>query len=210
MMNMAKNLSKTLKIFIAAVTVCPFVGAAEITPAEDVPASYSLSLEAVYANAFKKAARGGVDMGGVDFRWNYNIDAENQFSLGVLMLAGSENIATNRDLETSNLAFLAGYRFVHPLIQDKLNFYAGVRVGMAFVDYTIDSGRLGGWDHYRSDSDFCAVYAGEIGLSFALNEQWSIRGGYELYGNTAKIGGSDAKFSEQQYHLFQLGAEYKF
>lgn len=209
-MNITKNLSKTVRISTVAAAICPFAGATEVTPVEDVPASYSLSLEAVYANAFKRADRGGVDMGGADFRWNYNIDAENQFSLGLLMLAGSKNIAANWDLDTSNLGLLAGYRFSFPLVKDKLSFHAGLRVGIAFVDYTIDSGRTGGWDHYRTDSDFCAIYAGELGLSFALNEQWSIRGGYELYGNTAKIGGSDAKFNEQQYHLFQLGAEYKF
>ncbi len=209
-MNTIEKMMKVFSVALAAAGVCPIIGATEPVPEEDVPATYSLSLEAVCANAFKKAERGGVDMGGLDFRWNCKIDSENEFSVGLLMLAGSENIAENWDLATSNIGVLAGYRFIFPLVENKLNFYVGGRVGIAFVDYVIDAGRSGGWDRYFSDSEFCGVYAGELGLSFRINERWMLRGGYELYGNTAEIGGTLAKYNEQQYHLFQLGAEYTF
>lgn len=186
----------------------PSPEAAATTAAEKSP--YSLSLEGVYGKALKKAERGGVDSAGLDFRLNYEIDATNQFSLGLLMFGGSENIGEDRDLDAGNFSLLAGYRAAFPLLDERVKLYLGARIGFSCVDYVIDAGRENGWDHYREDSDFCAAYAGEIGISYAFSPQWSVRGGYEFYGNTAKIGGGDAKFSEQQYHLFQIGAEYRF
>ena len=210
-----KSLKPTLQIVSAALAVgilSPVSGAeeTEIVPVENLEYSYSFSLDAVYANAFKRATRGGVEMGGTDFRLNYSMDEKNQLSLGLLALFGSEDIGAKEDLSTSNIGVLVGYRLTFPLAEDKLTAYAGVRAGISYGSYIIDTGYAGGWDHYMSDSDLCAVYAAEVGLSFKLNEQWAIRAGYEFYGNTAKIGGMGAKFSEQQYHLVQLGVEYAF
>ena len=210
-----KSLKTTLQIVTTALAVgilSPFSGAEdeEIIPVENVEYSYSFSLDAVYANAFKRATRGGVEMGGTDLRLNYNIDEGIQFSVGMLALFGNEDIGANEDLSTSNIGVLVGYRLTLPLVDDKLTAYAGVRGGISYVAYIIDTGYAHGWNHYMSDSDLCAVYAAEVGLSYNLSEQWSIRAGYEFYGNTAKIGGMATKFSEQQYHLLQLGVEYAF
>lgn len=176
----------------------------------DAPSEYSVSLEGVYAKALKKADRGGVDMAGLDLRLNYAVDDRNQLSLGLLMIGGSESVSGGQDLDTSNFGLLAGYRIAFPFLENRVKVYAGVRAGFVYVDYVLDSGRFDGWDVYRQDSDFCAAYAAELGVSYAFSDRWSVRGGYEFYGNTATLGGGDAKFGEQQYHLFQLGAEYRF
>lgn len=212
-----KNIGKTF----TTAAFLPLALAAPLSAAEEADAAaesavgahspLSLSLEAAYAKATKKPERGGVDMVGLDLRLNYAVDEGNQFSIGLLMLGGSENVnGIGDDLRSTNLALLGGYRVVLPVVPDRLNLFAGVRAGIAAVDYVLDGGRANGWDHYREDYDVCAVYAGEVGISYSFNDRWSVRGGYEYYGNTTKIGGGDVKFSEQQYHVFQLGAEYRF
>lgn len=209
-----KTFKNTKKIALAAFAFTAAVSSALAeTPAsaeENEASPYSLSVEGVYGKALKKASRGGVDAAGLDIRLNYAVDESNKFNLGLLMLGGSENIGAAQDLETGNFGILAGYRAAFPLVENRVNVYAGIRAGLAYVNYTLDAGRFDGWDHYRSDSDFCAVYAGEIGIAYSFSEKWSVRGGYEFYGTTATIGGGDMKFGEQQYHLFQLGAEYRF
>lgn len=170
----------------------------------------SVSLEGAYAKSLKKPSHGGVDMAGFDLRMNFAIDARNQFSLGILVLGGSENAGGGTDLETSNFGVFAGYRAVFPIVENRVNAYLGARVGLVYANAELDEGRYDGWDCYRSDDDTCAAYAVEIGLSYAFTEKWSVRGGYEYYGNTTRIGGGDAKFYDQQYHVFQLGAEYRF
>lgn len=215
-----KNIGKTF----TAAAFLPLALAAPLSAEEEADAAaesavsaeakrspLSLSLEAAYAKATKKPERGGVDMVGLDLRLNYAVDEGNQFSIGLLMLGGSENVnGIGDDLRSTNLALLGGYRVVLPVVPDRLNLFAGVRAGIAAVDYVLDGGRANGWDHYREDYDVCAVYAGEVGISYSFNDRWFVRGGYEYYGNTTKIGGGDVKFSEQQYHVFQLGAEYRF
>ncbi len=219
-----KNIGKTFTAaaFLPLALAAPLAAAEEADDAAETATTesagaeakrspLSLSLEAAYAKATKKPERGGVDMAGLDLRLNYAVDEGNQFSIGLLMLGGSENVnGIGDDLRSTNLALLGGYRIVLPVVPDRLNLFAGVRAGIAFVDYVLDNGRANGWDHYREDSDVCAVYAGEVGISYSFNDRWSVRGGYEYYGNTTKIGGGNVKFSEQQYHVFQLGAEYRF
>ncbi len=219
---MKNTMNNTGKVIAAALSslilATPFALAEEEKGAESTteaaqkqPSPLSLSLEAAYAKSTKCADKGGVDMAGFDLRLNYAVDEENQFSVGVLLLSGSENMdGTNSDLRSTDFALLCGYRFVLPVVPDKLNLFVGARAGIAFVDYVIDDGRVGGWDHYREDSDLCAAYAGEIGFAYSFNKNWSVRGGYEYFGNTAQNGGGNAKISEQQYHVVQLGAEYRF
>lgn len=170
----------------------------------------SVSLEGAYAKSLKKPARGGVDMAGFDLRLNFDVNERNQFSLGMLVLGGSENVGGNTDLDTTNVAVFAGYRAVFPIVKNRVNAYLGARVGLVYASAELDEGRFDGWDNYRSDDDTCAAYAVEVGLSYAFTEKWSVRGGYEYYGNTTRIGGGDTKFYDQQYHVFQLGAEYRF
>lgn len=170
---------------------------------------FSVSLEAVYAAATKKDTRGGIDMAGIDLRMNFDPDESNQLSVGIVMLGGSEYIGGGADLDATNVALLVGYRY-RVSLTDRLSAFIGVRAGVVYADYERDYGHYSGWDVYLSDDDTCAACAGEIGLSFLLSEHWSVRGGYEFYGNTMSLGGGAAKYEEQQYHLFQLGAEYRF
>lgn len=215
------TMNKTGKMLAAALSplffAMPFAladeekGAETTAEASKLPTQLSVSLEAAYAKSTKCADKGGVDMAGLDLRLNYAVDEENHFSVGMLMLSGSENMDENgRDLRSTDVALLCGYRFVLPVVPDKFSLFVGARAGIAFVDYVIDDGRFNGWDHYREDTDLCAAYAGEVGFSYSFNQHWSVRGGYEYYGNTSKTGGGNEKFSEQQYHVVQLGAEYRF
>ena len=90
-----KNIGKTFTTaaFLPLALAAPLSAATEAAESAEAERSpLSLSLEAAYAKATKKPERGGVDMVGLDLRLNYAVDEGNQFSIGLLMLGGSENV----------------------------------------------------------------------------------------------------------------------
>lgn len=203
---------KTLKITAIASLIGAVVPAYAEEEAEQPGRwqGYSVSIEGVYGNAVKRASSGGVNMVGLDMRLNYDVSFGGQASLGLLFLGGEEDIATNVDLETTNLGLLLGYRFSHSVWEGNATFFAGARIGLTYADYVLDMGRAGGWSNYAEDTEARAAYALEAGAAFAITESWKLRATYEYYGNWGNIGGGTHEYGDQQYHLFQLGAEYKF
>lgn len=203
----------SLKIPVIASLACAFASAYAEEAVEQQPDRwhrYSVSVEGVYGNAVKRASSGGVNMVGLDTRLNYDVCFGGQASLGLLLLSGEENIETNVDLGTTNLGLLLGYRFSHSIWEENVTFFAGARVGLTYADYVLDMGRADGWTSYSQDSEVRAAYALEVGADFALTESWNLRVTYEYYGNWGNIGGGVYQYGDQQYNLFQLGAEYKF
>ena len=203
-----KRAAGTLALLLAATALAAETDATVAVPETD-PLGCAVSLDLVYASATASATRGGVDMAGLDVRIAREIDENSRIDLGLLMLGGEEDFYDD-DLSSTSVALLGGYRATFDLVPDRLTLHAGARLGLAVVGYVVDEGRAGGWDHYSSDSDLCLAYAGEVGFTFSFNEKWAVHGGYSYFGNTASVGGSALKFRDQQYHLFSLGAEYRF
>lgn len=197
----------------AAGTLALMLAAAALSAETDAESAKSrgnaVSLDLVYASATAGAHRGGVDMAGLDVRLGREIDEHARIDVGLLMLGGEEDFSGD-DLTSNTVALLGGYRATFELVPEKLTLHAGARLGLAVVGYVVDDGRSGGWNHYMTDSDLCLAYAGEIGFTYAFSEKWAVRGGYSYFGNTASVGGGALKFRDQQYHLFSLGAEYRF
>ncbi|MCD8284320.1 MAG: porin family protein [Opitutae bacterium] len=170
---------------------------------------FSLELDIAYASAVKNEGAGGIDMGGIDLRFNYEYYPSTKISLSLLMLGGSDSIDFGDDLDSMNIAFLLGlHRDFY--VAKRFALSVGVRAGVADATYTIDHGRSHGWDHYSSDSCICFAYAGEVGFTFEIDKNWSLVGGYSYYGNTASVGGAELKIRDQQYHMFHIGATYHF
>ncbi|MGN0834322.1 MAG: outer membrane protein [Candidatus Spyradosoma sp.] len=203
-----KRAAGTLALMLAATALAAETDTA-VFSSEKEPLGCAVSLDLVYASATASASRGGVDMAGLDARVARKIDDVSRLDVGLLMLGGEEDFYDD-DISSSTVALLGGYRATFDLVPDRLTLYAGARVGIAVVGYEIDEGRSGGWDHYSRDSDVCLAYAGEVGFTYAFTEKWAVHGGYSYFGNTASVGGSDLKFRDQQYHMFSLGAEYRF
>ncbi len=178
--------------------------------AEKSPREPSLSLGFVYGNGVKHFTRGGIDLAGFDLRANHGLSAEDEISLSLLYLFGSDNISVYEDLDVAEVALLFGYKRFFPVIEDKYSFFLGAQIGFAYTSFTIDEGAYSGWEIYRTDSDLSLAYALEAGLEIRFSKQWSVIGGYAFYGNTANVGGVSEKFHAQQYHTFRVGISYSF
>lgn len=169
----------------------------------------SVSVESASVRTQKTASRESFEMSGFDVRLNFAAESENEFSLGLMLLNGSENPGPNTDFATTETAVFAGYRLVLPLVSDRLKAYTGAHVGMIYPgdEYAGSSMDL---KYFRSDGDTAAAYVAEFGLSYSFSESWSLRGGYEYYVDAARMGNGGERDGDREYHSFRLGAEYQF
>lgn len=169
----------------------------------------SVSVESASVKTQKTASRDSFEMSGVDMRLNFVSESENEFSLGLMVLNGSEYSGPNTDFAATDTAFFAGWRLVLPLVSDRLKAYTGAHVGMIYAGDEYADGRVD-LDYFRSDSDTAAAYVAELGLSYSFSESWSLRGGYEYYVDAARMGNGSERDGDREYHSFRLGAEYQF
>ncbi|QQE12519.1 porin family protein [Planctomycetota bacterium] len=118
-----------------------------------------------------------------------------------------DNGSSEADGDFLAVNFLSNAYYDMP-VTEKLDFYIGG--GAGFTWYTADlEAKYGGLKEIKTEEDFVFSYHVDLGVSYWLDKQSEIFGGYRYF-STADPVFDDLRFEAPEYHTLQVGLRYNF